>query len=222
MYRRYAIYVTPEGRLAQAGAAWLGWDMAAGCYVAHPDIDGIDIAAITKRPRRYGLHATLKPPMVLAEGADEAALIHAAKEIVSTLPQVNLDGLIVSRLGRFLALTAQGDTRALDDMAAQVVKSLDMFRAPPTSEELERRRHRPLTPSQEHNLTHWGYPNVMADFRFHITLTNPLKDAAAIMPIAAAHFAAVLPKPFSINHLTLAGEDAAGMFHSIARLQLGG
>lgn len=220
MYRRYAIYFTPSGALARTGAAWLGWDMATGRGVLHPDIDGLDIAAMTKRPRRYGLHATIKPPMILAKGISEADLIQAAKEIAGTLPQVHLEGLSVSRLGRFLALTADGPTGALDRLAARVVETLDPFRAPLTPEDLARRRHKPLTPSQEQNLLQWGYPNVMEDFRFHITLTGPLKDATAMMPIVSAHFAPVLPVPFVIDHLTVAGEDVDGMFHSIGHLPL--
>lgn len=221
MYRRYAIYYTPCGALAQAGAAWLGWDVASGRTVAHPIIDGLDIATMTKRPRKYGLHATLKPPMALAQGRTEAELIRAVEHIAKTLTALHFDRLNVSRLGRFLALTAVGETDALDSLAAHLVETLDPFRAPSTVEELARRRQKPLTPSQEQNLVQWGYPNVMKDFRFHITLTGPLKDASAMLPIVAAHFAPVLPTPFVIDHLTVAGEDAAGMFHSIARIPLG-
>lgn len=222
MYRRYAIYVTPTGPLADVGAAWLGWDISAGSHVPHPDVDDLDVAAITKRPRNYGLHATIKPPMVLGEGKTEADFIQAAKALAGTVGKVTLDGLTVSRLGRFLALTARGDTKALNAMAAQVVETLDPFRAPLTPVELAHRRQNPLTPSQEKNLTIWGYPNVMEDFRFHITLTGPLKDANATMPIVAAHFAPLLPAPFVIDHLTVVGEDPDGMFHTIAPLPLAG
>ena len=68
-FDRYAIYFTPQGSLAEAGAAWLGWDLARGRTVAHPDVAGLDVAALTETPRKYGLHATIKPPFVLAEGA---------------------------------------------------------------------------------------------------------------------------------------------------------
>lgn len=222
MYRRYAIYVTPSGALAKAGASWLGWDMVAGCDVEQPTISGLDVAASTRRPRRYGLHATIKPPMVLAQGRTQAQLVSAAKHAASNLPQIHLEGLTVSRIGKFLALTPIGPTKLLDPLAAQVVETLDPFRAPPTDAELSRRRQRPLTPSQEQNLSAWGYPNVMEDFRFHFTLTGPLKDPDAAMPLVTAHFAPVLPSPFTIDHLTVAGEDAEGMFHSIAQLPLAG
>lgn len=222
MVTRYGIYVTPQGALAQTGAAWLGWDIATGRHVAHPVVDGVDIAKITKRPRRYGLHATVKPPMVLAQGATEEALIAATRAVASRLRPASVLGLEVSRISSFLALTPLGDPQPLDEIAATVVEALNAFRAPPTLDELDRRRKHPLTPSQDANLTRWGYPHVMQDYHFHITLTGPLRDGGAALPRVAAHFDPVLPAPFIVDHLTIAGEDGAGMFRTIARLPLGG
>lgn len=220
MYRRYAIYLTPDGALAKVGAAWLGWDIESGREIPHPTMVGMDLPAMTMRPRRYGLHATIKPPMVLAEGRTQAEFISAAGHVASSLPQIEIEGLHVSRIGRFLALTPVGPDQLLNELAAQIVELLDPFRAPPTEEELNRRRQRPLTQSQEQNLMQWGYPNVMADFRFHITLTGPLKNLDHVEPIVTEYFAPVLPSPFTINHLTVVGEDADGRFHAIARLPL--
>lgn len=222
MYRRFAIYFTPERALAETGSAWLGWDISQGCRVPHPRIDGLNLAALTKRPRKYGMHATIKPPMTLADGSRPEEFIEAASEIVKGLPLVALTGLRVSQIGRFLALTVEGDQTALNAMAAQVVAQLDPFRAAPTSEETNRRRQGHLTPSQGRNLARWGYPHVMEDFNFHITLTSPVKNANEVLPTAAAYFAPVLPTPFVIGALTVAGEDVDGMFHAFARLPLGG
>ncbi len=222
MFRRYAIYVTPDGLLGQRGAAWLGWDMAQACRVPHPDVQGLDVAKTTNRPRKYGFHGTIKPPMVLKNETSVEEFKSQASAITNDLAPVTLDGLGVSRIGGFLALTAVGETSALATMAATIVKGLDAFRAPATPEELARRRQSSLSPSQESNLTLWGYPYVMEEFRFHITLTGPLKDAETMAPIVSAHFAPVLPAPYLIDHLTLAGEDSDGMFHSISRLPLRG
>ena len=222
MYRRFAIYVTPEGDLGRVGAAWLGWDILAGRSVEHPVPVGIDCARITKRPRKYGLHATVKPPMALRDGATPEALESAAGQIAKDIAPLELSGLEVSQIRGFLALTPRGDTRELDRLASIVVAQLDRFRTPPSSEELARRRKRRLTVSQEANLTRWGYPHVMEDYRFHITLTGPLKDADQLRPVVAAHFAPVLSEPFVIDHLSIAGEAEDGMFHRIARLPLGG
>jgi hypothetical protein len=221
MFRRYAIYVVPKGPLAALGAAWLGWDIAAGQAVPQPHLDGLDVAALTKRPRKYGLHATIKPPMFLAQGTTQDGLLRAAHEIAERLGPVELDGLQVARIGRFIALTGVGNPTALNTMAATVVETLDLFRAPPSPEELIRRRKSRLTHTRDDNLTRWGYPHVMDDYRFHITLTGPLKDPEGAMPHVATHFEPALPAPFMISDLALVGEDAEGMFHTIARLPLG-
>ncbi len=42
--------------------------------------------------------------------------------------------------------------------------------------ELQRRRAANLTPRQEFLLMHWGYPYVLDEFRFHMTLTRRLPD----------------------------------------------
>ncbi|MFG6519033.1 DUF1045 domain-containing protein [Sulfitobacter sp. 1A13496] len=223
-FDRYAIYYTPKGALAEAGAAWLGWDLARGRAVAHPEVAGLDVAALTETPRKYGLHATIKPPFVLAEGASADGVLTEFKTLCRRLAPVTLDGLALTPLGRFLALTPAGDTAALNAMAAEVVRGLDTFRAPPTEADLARRRQANLTPEQEANLSQWGYPYVMEAFRFHITLTGKLPKAdppqvtAALAPYITPH----LPQPFVLDSLTLVGQAEDGMFHEVHRAALSG
>lgn len=220
MFERYAVYYTPKGDLARLGAAWLGWDVATGQAVAHPELPGLDVADLTARPRKYGLHGTIKPPMYLADGMTPEGLAAALETLTHSLAPVQLDGLSVTQLGRFLALTPQGETAELAEMAAQVVQTLDPFRAPPSEAELARRRQSNLTPAQEQNLADWGYPYVMDQFRFHITLSGPVDEAETILPQLQAHFAPVLPVPFLIDSLTLLGQGEDGMFREIRRYPL--
>ncbi|MGD9295301.1 MAG: DUF1045 domain-containing protein [Roseobacter sp.] len=132
-----------------------------------------------------------------------------------------LDGLEVTRMGRFIALVPIGDQSELAVLAAMTVKDLDPFRAPPSAEELAKRRPK-LSPAQERNLAAWGHPYVMDQFRFHITLTGRIKgDIMPAMNAVRSHFAPCLEKPFEVNSLTLAGQDASGFFHAIMRCSLG-
>ncbi|MFG6568140.1 DUF1045 domain-containing protein [Sulfitobacter sp. 1A13679] len=223
-FDRYAIYYTPKGALAEAGAAWLGWDLARGRAVAHPEVAGLDVAALTETPRKYGLHATIKPPFVLAEGASADGVLTEFKTLCKRLAPVTLDGLALTPLGRFLALTPAGDTAALNAMAAEVVRGLDTFRAPPTEAELARRRQANLTPVQEANLSQWGYPYVMEAFRFHITLTGklPKGDLPQVTAALAPYITPHLPRPFVLNSLTVVGQAEDGMFHEVHRAALSG
>lgn len=224
-FSRYALYVAPpaEADWTRLATSWLGWDMETGTEAAAPDVPGINVAAITERPRKYGLHATIKPPFRLAPGQTPAALFDAAEALCARLAPVTLDGLAVEQLGGFLALRPVGDTTALEALAAACVDGLDAFRAPAPQDELERRRKAGLSPQQEAHLLRWGYPYVMDQFRFHITLSRRLRETDG--PVAdwlQTHLQPLLPRPFHIPDMGLVGEGPDGRFRLIHRYTLSG
>lgn len=226
---RYALYYVPPADTDWASftTAWLGWDVCAGRAVAHPDVADLPlpIADISQTPRRYGLHATLKPPFRLADGATELDLADACAVAFANQRPVRLDtGLALQRLGRFLALRPPKDTPALTDLASHCVRALDDFRAAPSASELARRRHRRLTPGQEANLTRWGYPYVMDAFRFHITLTGrlPEPDLRAVQGALDRALTPLLPSELIIREVALVHETADGWFHLVQRYALSG
>jgi putative phosphonate metabolism protein len=226
-FRRYAIYYAPEaGPLAAFGAAWLGWDPATGTEVAHPDVAALPrpVAELTDTPRKYGFHGTIKPPFRLAEGQSVQTLHEAAQALCARLAPVTLEGLRLSRLGAFLALTPQGDAGALAALAGEIVEALDAFRAPPTEAEIARRNPDKLSPVQRALLEKWGYPYVFDEFRFHLTLTGKLDsgEAEAVEAALAPVVAPLLPVPFRIGSLCLFGEAEDGRFHLAHRYTLSG
>lgn len=221
-FTRYAVYVTPPpGPLSDFGAAWLGWDPVRGTTVPHPDIPGLPapLSDLTDAPRKYGLHATMKPPFTLAPGATEAALRDAFAAFCAATAPVTLDGLAIAPLGRFLALLPEGDETAINTLAAACVRAFEPFRAPLTEAEITHRRAGGLTPEQDSRLAQWGYPHVMAGFRFHITLTGkrPKAELPALRATLTQHFAPLLPRPVPVDALSLMGEDRQGRFHLIHR-----
>ncbi len=230
-FRRYAVYVAPEpGPLAGFAADWLGWDPVTGTAREHPSLAGLPrpVAELTATPRKYGFHATLKPPFRLAETSSRARLEADLAALAARLAPVVLPGLELAELGGFLALVPEGrtdaGTEALRELAAHLVRGLDHHRAAPGTAELARRRQAGLTTVQEENLARWGYPYVMAEFRFHMTLTGRLMpgEAARVRAALAPMLAPLLPRPFRIADLCLFGEDRAGMFHLLHRYTLAG
>ncbi|RAK22846.1 putative phosphonate metabolism protein [Salipiger aestuarii] len=222
-YTRFAVYYAPApGPFADFCASWLGWDAALGRPSPHPDIPGLPrpLTEITQTPRKYGFHATLKPPFRLT--GTRAALERDLAALAARLAPAQMPGLALTRLGAFLALTPTGDTERLSELAAETVRALDRHRAPPTAAELARRRNARLSPSQEVNLDRWGYPYVMQDFRFHLTLTGRLspeqaeQTRAALAPVLAP----LLPAPFRVDALSLFGEASDGWFHLLHRYAL--
>ncbi|MCH8169422.1 MAG: DUF1045 domain-containing protein [Proteobacteria bacterium] len=214
-YARYAVFWAPAAGsgLARFGAAWLGWDAEAGCEVAQPDIAlSRPLDQITRTPRRYSFHGTLKPPFRLAAGTDATALDQATRELAARTPPATAPGLAPStRLG-FLALMPTGPAPALDALAAACTHDLDRYSAAPDRAELDQRRTRGLTPRQEANLTRWGSPYVLDEFRFHLTLSGRLRAGeeealiATVSALSAPHLAPVL----RVDDICLFGDPGAG------------
>lgn len=226
-FRRYAIYyAAPKGDLADFAASWLGWDPVAGAQVAHPNIANLPlpVADITATPRKYGFHGTIKPPFFLADSRSVEELANAMGSLAERLSPASLEGLQLSAIGRFLALTIVGDQTPLADLAAAVVKELDGFRKPPSEAELTRRRAGGLSARQEELLQAWGYPYVMDQFKFHLTLSGKLSksEVTATRNALSPLLEPILPKPFTISELCLFGEAEDGMFHVIHRYGLSG
>ncbi|NAZ36483.1 DUF1045 domain-containing protein [Rubellimicrobium sp. CFH 75288] len=220
---RHAIYWMPEGPLARWGGRWLGWDAVEGCAVPQPPIPGHDRARLTAAPRRYGLHATLKPPFRLAPGRTEAELAAALAALAARTAPAVAPALTVARLGGFLALVPEGDEAALSGLAALCVEQLDPFRAPPSAAEIARRRAAGLDAEEEANLQRWGYPWVMDRFRFHVTLSGPVTEAEAdALRAALAADPPPLPRPFAVAALAHAVEGPDGLFRLRHRYALTG
>ncbi len=222
--KRYAIYYAPRpGGFADAASAWLGWDLQAGCTVAQPRAAlPRALADLTETPRKYGFHGTIKAPFALGAGVELADVRHGVKELAGQLARIELAGLGLVNLHGFLALVPQGDVSDLLDLAAEVVRFLDPYRAALSAADHARRRPEHLTPRQRELLAAYGYPFVMEEFQFHLTLTGPISESEAeeVMPLASAHFAQALNAPFLVEDLCLCGEDQAGRFHLLHRYPL--
>jgi putative phosphonate metabolism protein len=224
-WQRYAVYVAPEGPLAEFAAGWLGWDAVAGRARPHPEFKGLPrpLPELTEAPRKYGFHATLKAPFRLAAGADEAALKWAVDALAQRLPPAGSAGLRLEAIGDFLALVPDGEDSGIAALAASVVQALDAFRAPLTPDDIARRQPDRLTARQRILLDRWGYPYVMEEFRLHLTLTGalPAAERAAVAAVLAEHMPP-LPRPFAIEALALFAEAADGRFHLLGRYSLSG
>jgi hypothetical protein len=222
--KRLAVYFAPRpGAFADHAAAWLGWDATRGESVPQPDLPGIPFPAVlTAEARRYGFHGTLRAPFRPAEGVGREEVAACVAALAGRLPRVACEGLVIENLQGFLALTPLGCEATLLELAATVVEGTNGLRAPLTPAEISRRRPESLTPRQRDLLQAWGYPYVMEEFRFHLTLTDRLPEPGPAMAALAGHFAPVLPRPFLIEDLCLFGEDAAGRFHLLHRYPLTG
>ncbi len=223
-FNRYALYFLPpaDAALSQFGARWLGWSIDDGReFEFLAELPG-DHAMITATARKYGFHGTLKPPFRLKDGYHAEQLHHAATELVATLPQFTMPRLKLADLHGFLALRPETESVELNKTAEKLVCDLDYFRSPPSNVEIQRRRNMGLTPRQDTLLMQWGYPFVLDEFRFHLTLTNRLPRAAieAAGKCVQSHLHDQILAPQTIDNIGFVGERDDGTFQLIERLSL--
>ena len=211
MTARYAVYFAPHESTAlwQAGCRWQGRDPCTRERLAQPEVDGWSaeqIAQITASSRMYGFHATLKPPFFLAEGCTAPQLADAVQRLAARLHAFVLPQLAITFLDGFLALQpTAGSTAELSALADACVIELDGFRRAPPAEELAQRRAAGLSPRQGQLLVQFGYPFVLDQFRFHMTLTErlPRGDAIRLRPWLSEYFAAALASPLRCDGICL-------------------
>jgi len=171
---RAAIYYCPREvePLFVAGSTWLGRDASRGVAVAQPAFEGIE--ELTAEAAGYGFHATLKPPMRLANECTWDDLVAATRALAGRFAPFELPSLAVTDLHGFLALRETAFCPSLQALADACVEELDHFRAPPSEAELARRRRAKLTEAQDVMLVRFGYPYVLDTWFFHMTLTRRL------------------------------------------------
>ena len=232
-HHRYAVYFAPNpGSLGWlAGSHWLGRCAALLQPLQQLAIDGVaadTLHRLTAAPRRYGWHATLKAPFALAPGTDWITLHQAVQDVARGLLPCVLPPLQVERIDDFLALVPARSHPAnaqIQEAAAACVTALQPLAAPLSDADLARRRAVGLTPRQDALLQRWGYPFVLDEFRFHLSITGSLAQVApstqALVLDAAQEFFADLPT-LKFNSLALFAEPTPGAdFVLLDHLEMG-
>ncbi|MEY2618125.1 MAG: hypothetical protein RL522_1127 [Pseudomonadota bacterium] len=196
-FHRVAVYFAPhpDSLQGQAGSTWLGRCALRDAPLPQPAVEGISpqhLADLTAEPRRYGWHGTLKAPFRLGQNVQLADVRAALRRLCEGRPVFELP-MQVAALGDFLALRPTHASPALDALAADCVQTLQALADPLSAGELARRRRAGLTPEQDALMQAWGYPHVLSQFRFHLSLTGSLRDLsdparARLLEAAQQHF----------------------------------
>jgi putative phosphonate metabolism protein len=215
-FPRYAIYyVAAAGSdLDRFGAQHLGYDVLGGTDLPFPDevMKTVpDWRELTRDPRKYGFHATLKAPLPLAQGKSETELLGACEVFARRPRPIPLIRPVVDSISGFIAVVPAEPAAELERLAADCVREFDGFRAPLAPEDRARRNPAALTARQCDYLDRWGYPYVLEDFRFHMTLTGRL-DAGRRQPVLTMlrdRFAELGLGRLAIDRIALCRQDAA-------------
>jgi putative phosphonate metabolism protein len=213
-FPRYAIYFAADAdsALSRFGAALLGYDAHTGNELPFPDEalrTASDWRDVTSDPRKYGYHATLKAPMALAPGRTETELTAACATFAGQARPIPLIRPVVDSISGFIAVIPAEPVVELQQLAADCVRDFDEFRAALSAEDRARRKPEKLSERQRDYLDRWGYPYVMEEFRFHMTLTGRL-DAewrGPILEMLRARFAALRLDTLAIDRIALFRQD---------------
>jgi putative phosphonate metabolism protein len=227
-FPRYAIYhaADADSALTRFGAELLGYDAHTGRELPFPD-EALRLATdwrdVTADPRKYGFHGTLKAPMALATGKTEAELVAACAAFAGRQRPIPVIRPIVDSISGFIAVVPAEPVSDLQQLAADCVREFDAFRAPLTAENRARRNPAKLSERQRDYLDRWGYPYVMEEFRFHMTLTGRL-DADRRGPIVGMlrkRFAMLRLETLAVDRIALfRQEDAEACFHIVGEWTL--
>ncbi len=228
---RYALYYAPrpEEGLAVTASRWLGRNAETGQARPPEPVSTFTaerLGEVTAEPRLYGFHGTLKAPMALAEGVSERDLLVAVGSFAVGRRPVVVPSMTLACLSDFMALVPSHPSAELQDLADSCVIEFDEFRQPADEAELARRRTAGLSPRQDELLLRWGYPYVLEEWRFHLTLTGRIGDEgerSAITDLLRRQFMGFIDRPLAVRDLCVFRQPAAGRpFTALARFTLGG
>ncbi|MDR2349246.1 MAG: DUF1045 domain-containing protein [Deltaproteobacteria bacterium] len=220
MRNRLAVYFVPEddSPLGIFGGRLLGRLPRAGTPVeraSFPGPRGRGFERSAEKAGRYGFHATLVAPFV--PRVSEKTVANALKEFSKTRETIRMPGLAPKIMpGRFAALVP-GDAvpESLGKLEKALVETMDEFR----DKSVPPKDRGPLTERQKILMKKWGYPRVLGEFRFHLTLAGDV-DENFFRLVGELMTPAVL-EPFAIDSLSLSREDPDGIFRLVGSFRLG-
>lgn len=226
-FGRYAIFWLPptDSALARFGRDWFGVCPERG-EVGEQSRFGLPDALAAKaiaRPHRYTLHGTIMAPFRPADGITSAMIADDLRTFCARRASRQTGPLRLARLTRHLALIPEGGTAGLDWLAADCVTHFNRFRAPTTDNDMARFPPDQHPPRQRQQVREFGYPYVLSDFIFHVTLAGPLapEQLDQVEAALAPQVAPLTKEPFRICSLCLLGEaDQVTPFRLIERCAL--
>ena len=126
---------------------------------------------------------------------------------------------VVGSISGFIAVIPAEPPAELIRLAADCVSEFDRFRAPLTEADRARRNPSRLTPAQRDHLDRWGYPYVMEEFRFHMTLTGRLgaNRRETVLAMLRNRFSTLGLETLAIDRIAVFRQDSAASRFRIVR-----
>jgi hypothetical protein len=161
--------------------------------------------------------------MSLSPGKTETELLAACESFAGKPRPIPVITPVVGSISGFIAVVPAAPSPELERLAEDCTSEFDSFRTRLTPEDRARRNPSDLAPRQREYLDHWGYPYVMEEFRFHMTLTGWLaaERREPILAMLRNSFSAVGLKTLAIDRIAVfRQENANSRFRIVKDWQL--
>ena len=229
---RHAAYFAPalQSQAWELGSRWLGRCAHRLIPLEQPQFGHLGsewFENLTRSPRLYGWHATLKAPFELKSNASLEELQMAFQLLAQKTVSAFHVPLKLVEMGDFLALVPSQPSPDLQLFEAHCVRELHPLALPLSEAELKRRTGTGLTLRQTELLLEWAYPYVMDQFQFHMTLSGSLHNVdpnlkSDLKAAAQEWFAPLLVNGIDIDAVTWFSQDQQhGDFRWVERFELG-
>ncbi|MDR2387567.1 MAG: DUF1045 domain-containing protein [Deltaproteobacteria bacterium] len=177
MSERFSVYHVPNPKttLYQLGSAILGRCIHTGGALQPPWSNQV-FSKIPPHPARaatYGFHATMVAPFRTLVSVE--TLTATLQTLAAKSQAIDLGPLEITLMEPgFPALTPKNAPKALYQLEEGLVKTFAPLAKPIEPDDLARRE--PLTDRQRALAKKWGYPYVLDEFRYHLTLGDNLAE----------------------------------------------
>jgi hypothetical protein len=189
---------------------------AARSYLDIPLCSHKEMAENTKKAAHYGFHATMLAPFRTDQS--EATAAELLDEILSKEPSIQMPPLeIVLMHDYFPALAPLMMPYRLSELERNLVLGMRELALPPSFE--ERKKREPLTPRQRRYCKKLGYPFVLEEFYFHMTLGDG--PNARFFNSLSISLGEELKAPFVLDSLCLCREENGQPFVLVKEFFLG-
>lgn len=233
-YSRYAIYYAPpkESSLEEFGRYWFGWDPLNAKLINNKrrinylnrfgikNLINIDKNVLIAK--KYGFHGTLIPPFKLNKNYSTNTLFKKTEEIAKKLKKFKFYKFKLKKINNFYAFVQNKKNNKINKLSNRLVRELFKFRSPLTKKEIDRRNPSKLSKLQLNILYKWGYPYLMSEFNFHMTLASEVTGNKLYLELKKIerNKEIILNEINNFDKIYIFGENQKGMFENLENFSL--
>ncbi len=233
-YSRFAIYYAPPkgSVLEEFGKYWFGWDPLVAKFINNKqrinylnrfgikNLKSIDNNILMAK--KYGFHGTLIPPFKLNNNYNRKKLFKKIEVVAKKYKKFNFYKFKLKKIDNFYAFVQSKKNNNINKLSNRLVRELFKFRSPLTKKEIDRRNPSKLSKLQLSILYKWGYPYLMSQFNFHMTLASEVSGNKLYFELKKIekNKEIILNETNDFDKIYIFGENQKGMFENLENFSL--